>query len=151
MIPEFFRLHETTLWLIGTLSILAFVGTLIVIPILVIHIPVDYFNRGTQIRGLSRRNYSLIRLLGLVIKNLFGIIFVLAGIAMLVLPGQGFITLLIGIMLLDFPRKFALERRIVQQRTVLRAINWMRAKAHKPALQVPKRGRTTGGHTAFIL
>jgi len=151
MIPEFFRLHETALWVSGTLSILAFVGTLIVIPILVIHIPVDHFNRGRQNRGFSRRNYSLIRLLGLVIKNLFGIIFVLAGVAMLVLPGQGFITLLIGIMLLDFPGKFALERRIVQQPTVLRTINWMRAKAHKPALQVPKPGRIAEGHTAFIL
>ena len=151
MIPEFVRLHETALWVSGILSIIAFVGTLIVIPILVIHIPVDYFKHGKQNQGRPHRRYSPIRLLGLVIKNLFGAIFVLAGIAMLLLPGQGFITLLIGIMLLDFPGKFALERRIAQQPTVLRAINWIRAKANKPVLQVPKPGRTVGGHTASIL
>ena len=57
---------------------------------------------------------------------------------MLLLPGQGFITILIGIMMLNFPGKFALQIRIVQQPTVLRAINWMRMKADRPALKVPK-------------
>jgi hypothetical protein len=84
-----------------------------------------------------RGRYSIIRLTGIVVKNIFGIVFVLAGLAMLILPGQGIITILIGVMLLNFPGKLALEKRIVRQRNVLRAINWMRAKANKPALQVP--------------
>jgi hypothetical protein len=70
----------------------------------------------------------------------FGIIFILAGLAMLVLPGQGIITVLIGIMMVDFPGKFALERRIVQHPRVLRAINWMRTTARRRPLQVPLRG-----------
>jgi len=55
---------------------------------------------------------------------------------MLLLPGQGLITILIGIMMLNFPGKLAMERRIVQQPTVLRAINWIRAKAARPVLQI---------------
>lgn len=144
MIPEFFRLNEAAFWLIGTLSIITFVGTLVVIPILVIHIPADYFKPGRQNPSDSPRKYSIIRLIFLILKNLVGIIFVLAGIAMLLLPGQGIITLLIGIMLLNFPGKLALEQRIVQQPSVLRAINWMRLKAQKPALELPKPSLTIG-------
>jgi hypothetical protein len=70
-------------------------------------------------------------------KNLLGILIVLAGVAMLLLPGQGILTILIGLMLLDLPGKRRLERRLVQQPSVWRAINWMRAKAHKPALEWP--------------
>jgi UPF0716 family protein affecting phage T7 exclusion len=70
-------------------------------------------------------------------KNLLGILIVLVGVAMLLLPGQGILTILIGLMLLDFPGKQRLERRLVQQPSVWRAINWMRAKAHQPALELP--------------
>jgi len=146
MILEWLRVHETALWLIGALSMVTLlVGTLIVIPILVIHIPANYFNRERQKPGRYHGQYSVIRLLGLVVKNILGIIFILAGLAMLLLPGQGFITILIGIMLLSFPGKPALERRMVQQPTLLRAINWIRAKAKKPALQVAKPALTVGG------
>jgi hypothetical protein len=56
---------------------------------------------------------------------------------MLFLPGQGVITMLIGVMLLNFPGKFALERAIVRRRPVHRTINWMRAKANRRPLQIP--------------
>jgi hypothetical protein len=64
---------------------------------------------------------------------------------MLLLPGQGILTILIGLMLLDFPGKRRLERRLVQQPSVWRAINWMRAKAHQPALELPAPETTAPG------
>ena len=137
MILEWVRIHETAFWWIGTLSMATFVGTLIIIPILIVRIPADYFKRKKQKPEPCYKNhYAPICFIGLVFKNLFGIIFVLAGVAMLFLPGQGFITILIGIMMLNFPGKLAMERRIVQQPTVLRAINWIRAKANRPVLEV---------------
>jgi drug/metabolite transporter (DMT)-like permease len=75
------------------------------------------------------------------LKNLLGIIFILAGVAMLILPGQGILTILLGIMLMNFPGKHTLERRIVQQPAVLRAINWMRTKANHPELKLPNQVR----------
>jgi hypothetical protein len=143
MILEWIRVHETALWLVGALSVLTLVETLILIPMLVIHIPVDYFRRRRRNPRHYRGRYPLIRLVGIALKNILGIMFVVAGLAMLVLPGQGFITILVGIMLLNFPGKLALERRMVQQPTVLRAINWIRAKANKAALQVPRPGSST--------
>jgi hypothetical protein len=149
MILEWIHIHKIAFWWIGILSIATFVGTLIIIPILIVRIPADYFKRKEQKQKSCYKNqYAAICFIGLVFKNLFGAVFVLAGLAMLFLPGQGFITILIGIMMLNFPGKFALQLRIVQKPTVLRAINWIRTKADRPALEVPKvsliKGRDRG-------
>ena len=144
MTLEWVRAHEIALWSIWILSMVAFVASLIVIPLLAIRIPAGYFKGGKRKPDRLRGQHPLMRLVGLGLKNLLGILFVLVGIAMLVLPGQGVITILIGIMMINFPGKYALERRIVRQPNVLRVINWMRAKANKPLLQVSEedlRGR----------
>ena len=115
---------------------LTFVGSLVVIPLLVVRIPTDYFIRDRGDPLALRTRFSVLRLLGRILKNVLGFIFILMGIAMLVLPGQGLLTMLLGIMLMNFPGKHALERRLVQQRNVLRAINWVRARAKRPPLHV---------------
>jgi hypothetical protein len=137
MMLEWIRGHELALLWIGTLSLVAFFLTLILVPVLVVHIPSDYFLRKKRTLVNFESPHSVIRPIIIVLKNVFGIIFVLAGLAMLLLPGQGIITILIGVMMLNFPGKRDLARRIVQEPKILGAINWMRAKAHKPALQVP--------------
>jgi hypothetical protein len=72
----------------------------------------------------------------LVAKNVCGLILILAGVVMLVLPGQGMLTIVLGIMLLNFPGKYRLERRVARMRPVARSINWMRARAGHPPLKV---------------
>jgi hypothetical protein len=137
---EFFtwlQTYQPLLWWLGALSIVTFLGTLIVVPLLIVRIPADYFLRDQQQLRDGRRQHPVARLSGFVLKNFFGLIFVLVGIAMLVLPGQGILTILIGLMLMNFPGKHTLEQRLVQQPTVLRALNWIRAKANQPALLVP--------------
>ncbi len=67
-------------------------------------------------------------------KNALGYLFVLMGIAMLVLPGQGILTIMIGVTLLDFPGKYRLERWLVSRRPVLRSINWLRRCAGREPL-----------------
>ena len=73
----------------------------------------------------------------MVIKNAIGILFFLSGLAMLFLPGQGLLTMFIGLVLIDFPRKQILVRRILGYRRVLRAINRLRRKFGKPLLGPP--------------
>jgi hypothetical protein len=111
-----------------------FIATLLAVPFVVSRIPMDYFIREHKPRRHTPRPRS--RLLWLVFKNILGIILIMAGLAMLVLPGQGVLTMLLGIMLMNFPGKYELERHIIQQPTVLKALNWMRARAHRPALIV---------------
>jgi hypothetical protein len=68
---------------------------------------------------------------------LLGLVLVLAGVAMLVLPGQGVLTLLIGVVLLEFPGKQWLLRRIAGQPRVLGALNAVRERRGVPPLEPP--------------
>jgi len=137
LMSAWLRGHETLLWWVGALSILMFVGSLVALPLVVARLPADYFRRDHHHATRHHKQSTALRLLGLLGKNLLGIVLVCTGVAMLVLPGQGILTMLIGLMLINFPGKRALEQRLVRQATVLRAMNWMRAKAHQPALELP--------------
>jgi UPF0716 family protein affecting phage T7 exclusion len=65
-----------------------------------------------------------------------GVVLVVLGILMSVpgVPGQGFLTILLGIMLLDFPGKRNLEYKLVSRPQVLNAINKLRHRFGKPSL-----------------
>ena len=136
MVP-WLRGHESVLWWLGALSVVTFVGTLVALPLVVARLPPDYFTHAYRPGRRRHAQSTGVNLLWRLGKNLLGSLIVLVGLAMLLLPGQGILTILIGLMLLDFPGKRKLERRLVQQPSVWRAINWMRAKAHQPALEWP--------------
>jgi len=55
---------------------------------------------------------------------------------MLVLPGQGLLTIFVGLMLLDFPGKYQVERRAVSYKPILRSINWLRQRVGRDPLRV---------------
>jgi len=114
-------------------SAIGFVGTLFAIPMILVRLPADYFDTRTP-RHWMKDHHPALRLLGLIAKNVIGIVFLLAGFAMLFLPGQGVLTMLIGISLMDFPKKRELEAKMVGQPTVLGVINSMRHKFGKPPL-----------------
>jgi hypothetical protein len=135
-ILEWARSHETALRFLFWFSLATFFGTLILIPVLVIHIPKDYFATEKRVRLYKRDGHPILELILIVTKNIVGITFILTGIAMLVLPGQGLLTILIGIMLTDFPGKYRLERKLVTRKKVLKTVNWIRRKAHKPPLNI---------------
>lgn len=129
--------HELLLGWLSVISVLMFFGSLIAVPWLVLQIPTDYFLHPDHLVDRWRARHPLVRIGLLTLKNLCGVVLVLAGIAMLVLPGQGILTILMGLICLDFPGKFALERRLARQRPVLLAINWIRAKGKRPPLELP--------------
>ena len=114
-------------------SAIGFVGSLIAIPMILVRLPADYFDTRTP-RHWMKDHHPVLRLSGLIVKNIVGIVFLLAGFAMLFLPGQGVLTMLIGISLMDFPKKRELEAKMVSQPTVLGVINSMRQKFGKPPL-----------------
>ncbi len=67
-------------------------------------------------------------------KNLLGYLLIVAGIAMLVLPGQGVLTILLGVILVDLPGKYRFERWIVARPLVLKSINRLRQRAGRDPL-----------------
>jgi hypothetical protein len=125
--------HSSLLVWLFVLSIGSLVVTALLLPVVVRRLPPDYFT-ATRRELASQR--SLLQWTGHVAKNALGMVFVLAGIAMLVLPGQGLLTILIGLLLVDFPGKRALERHFVRRRGVLEFLNRMRARHGRPPLQV---------------
>jgi hypothetical protein len=64
-------------------------------------------------------------------KIILGFGLLVCGILMLVLPGQGLITMLIGLSLLPFPGKDKMEERILARNSVRSTLNWIRLKAKK--------------------
>ncbi len=127
--------HQGLLLFLAGLSVLMFVGSLIALPFLLARIPVDYFvdphRHSARLKSLHPVVYLSLRLL----RNLVGSVLVLAGILMLVLPGQGILTIIMGLVLSDFPGKYALERRLASDRRILCGINWIRRRSgHDPLL-----------------
>ncbi|MGB5455428.1 MAG: PGPGW domain-containing protein [Gammaproteobacteria bacterium] len=129
-----FTISESTLWYLAVFSTISFFGTLMAIPVLVIRIPEDYFSGNRRHRWEPwAHEHPVIRWTLLITKNLLGYIFIMLGIAMLVLPGQGILTILIGVMFINFPGKYRLERWVVMRPPVLKTINKLRQRAgHVP-------------------
>ena len=71
------------------------------------------------------------------IKNLLGALLVLLGIIMLFTPGQGLLTLLVGLLLMNFPGKYRLERTLVARPGVFRALNWLRGRRGAGPMEMP--------------
>lgn len=116
-------------------SVVGFVGSLVAIPFILVRLPPNYFDERRP-RIWMANHHPVLRWVGLMVKNGVGLVFLLAGIAMLFLPGQGVLTMLIGVSLLDFPGKRRLERKFIGQPAVLRAINRLRQKFGRPPLTI---------------
>jgi hypothetical protein len=52
------------------------------------------------------------------------------------IPGQGVLTMIVGLTLLDFPGKRGLECRLIGRPRILRTINRLRARFGRPPLEM---------------
>ena len=118
-------------WL-GGMSLAMFIITLVALPLVVAYLPENYFVRSRR----TSKQISIWNLLWLVAKNVLGVVLLIAGIAMLALPGQGLLTILVGIMLMNFPGKRQMERWLVSRPRVASSLNWLRGKFRRPPLQL---------------
>ncbi len=126
------------LWVwIGIASAVLFFGTLLALPWLAALIPVDYFAHAREPIAQPLRLHPVLRILVHTVRNVLGLILILAGTLMLFLPGQGLLTILLGILVMHFPGKYRLEQWLVQQPGILTALNWLRAKRKVAALAPP--------------
>ncbi len=108
-------------------SVLMFLGTIVAVPIFLVRIPDDYFVRESQQRSLLRR----------FVVTLVGLTLVLVGVVMLVLPGQGILTILVGLAILELPFRDRVVGRFLRNPRVRTAIDELRRKAGKGSLRVP--------------
>jgi len=123
-------------WL-GLGSVVMFVLTILALPPIIALMPEDYFVR-------PRRPAAAIRPLNwlwLIGKNVLGWIIILVGLSMLVLPGQGLLTILVGVALINFPGKRQAECWLARRPRVLSTMNWIRKKAGRAPLQIPSQDK----------
>lgn len=118
-----------------------FLGSLLLsfasIAIVMVKIPSNYFSTHYK-RDFLPGSPWLVRWGAVIVKNLFGIFLILLGIALSLpgVPGQGILTILLGLIMIDIPGKRPIEAKIIQRPMVLAAINKLRAKYGKEPLQV---------------
>jgi len=131
---HWFDHHETLAWALVAFSAATFVATLLVIPWSLARLPSDFFTAGKA--RSAPGDSALQKTLWRVGKNVLGWFFIATGVLLLVLPGQGILTMVAGVLLIDFPRKRRVLRWLVARGPVLRFINRRRQRAGRAPLKV---------------
>jgi len=123
--------------LFAGIFVVTLVISLAVVGIVLLRLPANYFTQTR--RPFLQGAHPVLRVVLLVLKNIVGVAVIAAGIVMSIpgVPGQGFLTIFIGLMLVDFPGKYRLERAIIRRPAVHGLVNRLRARNGKPPLEVP--------------
>lgn len=129
----------STLTLIVGLILAGIVLPLTIAAMMVLRLPPDYFTHTRRDPVYRHGTHPLVGWSMVLLKNLSGLVLVTLGIVMLFTPGQGLLTLIVGLMLLNFPGKYRLERRLVRLGPVIPALNWLSARWGRPPLMEPDR------------
>ena len=133
---DFINNYKGVLLALGVISALLFFLSLLLIPFLLIRIPEEYFAEKQNVNTGSESQLRFTQIIIRIIKNISGVILLLCGIAMLLLPGQGILTILLAMTLIDFPYKRRLECWLISRPVVIRNINRLRKKAGVPPLKI---------------
>jgi hypothetical protein len=105
------------------------------IAIVMVRVPPTYFSVHHRREFLPDRVWY-VRYSAVIAKNVLGVFLVLLGIVLSLpgVPGQGILTILLGLTMLDIPGKRPLEAKIIQRPTVLAAVNKLRSRYGRPPL-----------------
>lgn len=136
------RLPSWTEISLGAALFVAFAAiSLVLTGWILIKLPPDYFVGPVAPAFWSNRGAAA-RLFGRVLRNLIGVVLVILGIILSLpgVPGQGLLTILIGLMCLDLPGKRRLEQWMISRPRIFNAVNRLRAHYGKPALEVDMTG-----------
>ena len=127
-------LHTLLRWL-APISLATFVLSLLIIPLIINHLSVNCFIDISRKKQATR--ISVTGLGFLLFRNIGGIFLLTAGFAMLFLPGQGILTILIGLLLLSFPGKQTMLNYLIFKPAVQHSLDWIRKKSGKPQFTWP--------------
>ena len=111
------------------------VGVLAV-PWIILRLPEDALQRPSPLQQVRKR-HPILRALIFVVRNAIGLPLLILGIVMLVAPGQGVLTILLALGIMEFPGKWRLEHLILERKSVYRTLNWIRRKGKKPPFRPP--------------
>jgi len=132
-------MEPIVLTVLASASVLLFVLSVIGLPLILARMPTDFFSRPERRRlRLDERRRPFWFVVLRTLKNALGSVLLVLGLVMLVLPGQGLITIFVALFLLDFPGKRRLQRWIVSRPAVHRTVNAIRRRTGRPPLELPQ-------------
>jgi hypothetical protein len=116
------------IWVCVAIGVASFVVSITATLAVLVRLPSTYFEDGHL--PLFEGRPAWLRTLAKVGKNVVGGLLVLLGIILSVpgVPGQGILTILLGIVLLDIPGKRRLERKIVGIGAVRKSLDRLRRR-----------------------
>ena len=114
----------------AALTTVSVVASVLAVRWQVRRMPADYFTRPPGQR-------TKVGPLTWLASNAAGLVVLVAGLVLLLTPGQGILLILIGLVMLDIPGKQTWERSIARRPKVLRALNWVRRRAGEPEFEPP--------------
>jgi hypothetical protein len=122
---------------LASVSLASFIVSVVGVPWYVKRLPEDFFSKHEQEKfGFETPVRTVTDRLLAISRNTVGLLLVVAGVAMLVLPGQGVLTLLVGVFMMDFPGKRRFQRRLLAIPAVLKSVNALRKRSGEPPLVV---------------
>lgn len=125
-------------WRSLLLGVLVFLGTFLlnlgIVSVVLVKLPKDHFKKTRSVTGSN----ATIRVLKVIGKNVAGWLLIALGIVLSLpgVPGQGLLTVLLGVMLVDFPGKDRLEQKLLSRPGIINTINRLRGRFGKPALEL---------------
>ncbi len=125
--------HSTLLGTLAGASLILLLSSILATPWLVARLPEDYLLQ----RERPSVAHPLLQATLQTLRTLVGSLLILMGLAMLILPGPGLVTLLVGVSIARFPGKRRLVRYIASREAVYNSLNWMRRRYNKPRLLHP--------------
>lgn len=120
--------------LIAVLAVVAGALASIVLVVAVLaRLPSDYF-QGRSHRSPRPARHPALRAALFVGRNLLGLALVGIGVVLALpgVPGQGLLTIFVGLLLVDFPGKFRLFRWFLRQPAIASGIARLRARCGRP-------------------
>jgi len=123
------------LWLGIGISLVLAIGSIALVAYVVIHWPADHFKAHLPGAGAPvEPTHPVAR----AAKNVGGFLLILLGLVMALpgIPGQGILTMIVGLTMLDFPGKRGLERRLIGRPHILHALNRLRARFGRAPLEM---------------
>lgn len=136
-------MQPMVLTLLAGASVLLFVLSLIGLPLVLARMPSDFFSRPERRRlrlDERARPFWFVLLRGM--RNALGVVLLALGLLMLIVPGQGLLTIFVALLLIDFPGKYRLQRWVFSRPAVHRPANALRRRFRRPPLELPVRPTT---------
>ena len=115
---------------------------IVAVPWIVLRLPEDALQRPNPLEAYRHR-HPMLRALLFVVRNAVGIVLLTLGVIMLVTPGQGILTILLALGIMDFPGKWRVEHAILERESVYRSLNWIRRKGGERDFLPPSRNKST--------